>query len=46
MEDLNYWVATAAGYITLIQFLVKAICQWLPKISKSLKRKRRRRRKP
>lgn len=45
MEDLNIWVTTIASYITLIKFLSKALLEWLPKIRKSLKKRRKHNRK-
>ena len=45
IEDLNSWVATAAGWITLIN-TTAAVLKWLvPKIRESLRQWRRYKRK-
>lgn len=37
MEDLNEWVAIAAGWLTLIQHAITAAKWLLPKIRESLR---------
>ena len=37
MEDLNAWVMTAAGWITVIKTTVWLVKKWLPKVRESLK---------
>ena len=41
IEDLNDLVTTAAGYITLINCLLKALLWLIPKVEKSFKKRRR-----
>lgn len=45
IEDLNDLVTTAASYFTLISYLLKALLWLIPKVEKSLKKKRKRRKK-
>lgn len=41
IEDLNDWVQTAASYIALTKFLLEGLLWLIPKVEKSLKKKRK-----
>lgn len=45
IEDLNGLVQTAASYIALIKFLLEGLLWLIPKVEKSLKKKRKHRKK-